>query len=378
MHSSQILGDVPTPDDGTAVNFLPLPLAEDIQQRLGLVILRDAAFDPASGILTATRLDVNGPQTRIRLEVHADDRARLAGAAGSECVKADLRIIEDTQRNVSLVLRECQGGTAWTHGAMLDLQTPVFAIEKLATRSRLAELGKQCAAIAHEVRQPLFTIAMANENLRLILKAQPDLPPQAAVALDHIQQETERARAIIDQTLDYGAGRSGKGPPAPTDGEHATPQADLAHAAEHATCLLTYQMEQAEIDLDTGNMAEAPPIAMPQIELEQILLNVLRNAIESIGTRKKAGWSGKGAIRLALDSGEKRLCCTISDNGAGLGGAEPESGFQPFATTKGDEGNGLGLYICEQLLARAGGGLRLLPGDREGAKVEITLPLGGE
>lgn len=350
-------------------------LAADVHEHLNLILLGNVVFDPASGSLAAQRLESDGSTSSIRLDIHADDRAKLAEASGQGQVRADLRMAAGPQGNFGLVLLECQGGTTWARGAMIDLPTPDFANEKLATRSRLAELGKQCAAVAHELRQPLFTIAMASENMRMALEEREDLPQPAISALEHIQQEVERARAIIDQTLNYAAGRSGNTPET-ARGSARHRQADFASAVRHAARLLAYEMEKGEIGLNLGMIVSPLPVAMSQIELEQILLNILRNSVESIETRKLRGWPGKGTVELRLEQSASQMRCTISDNGIGLAGTEPESGFQPFVTTKGDDGNGLGLYICEQLLAKAGGRLRLLPGEAEGALVQITLPLG--
>lgn len=342
------------------------PLATDIQRLLGLSMLRDIAYDPANGTLAATRVDASGTETRIKLEVHAEDRTWLAKAAGRDRLKCELRLASG-EGNVRLVLLGCQGGAAWKDGAMIDLETPSFALEKLATRSRLNELGKQCAAVAHEIRQPLSTIAMASENLRLTLAAEGSVLPAALTALEHIQDDVEQARAIIDQTLNYAAGRNAGGSPLQT--------ADLGRAIEHAVRLLAYQMEKTGTGIELKGLEKPLPVAVRQIELEQILLNIVRNGMESIEARKAGGWSGTGTIRIAVETSGTRLHCTISDNGVGLSETQRECGFQPFVTTKGDDGNGLGLYICEELLAKSGGYLRLLPGDGEGAKVEIVIPV---
>ncbi|MBO9601083.1 MAG: hypothetical protein J7496_01110 [Novosphingobium sp.] len=356
-------------------NSSPFPfLAADVQEHLGLIVLRDVAYDAASGKLTAKRLEAEGAHAEILLDIHPDDRAKLAGAAGQDRVKTELRMAGGQQGNAGLVLQGCRGGTAWAHGAMIDLPSPSFALEKLATRSRLAELGKQCAAVAHEIRQPLSTIAMASESLRLLMTQHGGLPEQALAALEHIQEEVERARTIVDQTLDYAAGRSASPGRSARPDETAAPAADLGRAADHAVRLLTYQIDKAEIDLRERSLSGPLAVAMPQIELEQILLNILRNSIESIDARRQAGWTGKGKIGLAVDADERQLRLTVSDNGTGPGWSQPASGFQPFVTTKGEDGNGLGLYVCEQLLAKAGGHLSLHPGEGEGARVEIVVP----
>lgn len=353
------------------MNLLTFPaLAADVHERLGITILRDITFDPSSGILSATVLQIDAPRSPVQFEIHRDDHAKLVEAAGAASAKLDLRVTSGGHGNICLVLLGSDGGAAWLQGAVLDLPTPAFALEKLATRSRLLELGKQCAAVAHEIRQPLFTIAMASENLRFALDADPGLSHRAAGALDHIEEEVERARAIVDQTLNYAAGRGAKGA---SVAERR--QGDVTRAVAHARRLLGFDLEKAEIAFSDGTFANLPHVALPQVELEQVLLNILRNAIESIQARKRTGWSGDGAIRVAIQIGETALRCTVSDNGAGLDNTASESGFQPFVTTKGEDGNGLGLYVCEQLLGNAGGSLKLLPGDREGARVEIEIPL---
>ncbi len=350
---------------------VPGPLVNDLQAYFGLFMLSDVIFEPECGILSGVPAGMSagtvGPAARFRIKLHADDCGVLESMAGMDGVRAELRPAEARHSSFRLVLRDCRGGTSWRHGAMMELHAPAFLIAELAARSRLAELGRQLSMLGHELRQPLATISMANENLRVVLANAAQDSPHVVHALATIAEQVDRAQAMIRQTIDYAAGRASAGQPE---------LAELARAAANAARLLVTQLEDAgiELELEPEQAGHRLPVALSQVELEQVLVNIVRNAAESIWARRRLGWNGTGRIAIRLRAEDTQFICEIADNGAGLSRGTPESGFQPFATTKGEEGTGLGLYLCEVLLAKAGGRMRLLPGMSEGARAEIILP----
>jgi two-component system, LuxR family, sensor kinase FixL len=237
-------------------------------------------------------------------------------------------------------------------------------LEALATRSRLADLGERSSALVHELRQPLFSIAMANENLRMML-AHPELPrSQLERAIERIAEQVQRAQTIIDRTLAYASGRS-----------RNESTADLGVAARQAIEFMKPVLEAAEIDVQEHGTDMVATVGMCQIEAEQVFVNILRNAAESIEVRRQEGWQGapRIAVDMKLECGMVR--CEVSDNGAGMTDATAALLFEPFFTTKPQTGTGLGLRICREALERAGGSVRLVAGEGEGARVDLELPL---
>lgn len=232
-------------------------------------------------------------------------------------------------------------------------------------RSRLAELGARASAIGHELRQPLFTISMASENLRAMLD-RPEIPRQKfEQAIDRIAEQVERAQTIIARTLELATGAPAR---------HAL--ADPAKAMGNAIRFLDSLLGGIEVTARSAQGSPAFLVAIDQVEMEQIFVNILRNAVDSIRTRLHASGGGVGRIDATFATDEDgRLRCTVRDNGAGLSQGVPQTGFRPFFTTKSSEGTGLGLYISESIVAAAGGEIHLRAGEKEGAVVEIVLPL---
>lgn len=237
-------------------------------------------------------------------------------------------------------------------------------LDSIAAKARLADLGEQTSALAHELRQPLFSIAMANENLRMMLESAAADEPRMVRAIGRIAEQVRRAQTIIDRTLAYA---SGQGVGAVT--------ADLGLAAANAIRFLQPLFETSAITVDDSGLLVGGFVGLCQVEAEQVFVNILRNAVESIEARRETGWQGQGKITVGISVQDGVACCVVADNGAGIPGNISQAVFRPFFTTKPRTGTGLGLHICRQALAKAGGDVTLLAGEREGARVEIELPL---
>lgn len=238
--------------------------------------------------------------------------------------------------------------------------------DTIAARARLADLGEQSSALAHELRQPLFSIAIANENLRMMLALGTGKQAQIAKAVERIAEQVQRAQTIIDHTLAYASGNSlGK------------VSSDLGLSAGNAIRFLRPLFDASGIEIDDRDAHVRAEVGLCQIEAEQVFVNILRNAVESIEARQEGGWTGAGRIVIRFDVGDGRVMCRISDNGGGLSGDLGSSAFEPFFTTKPRVGTGLGLHICRQVLGKVDGRVRLDPGEAEGACVTIDLPVSG-
>jgi two-component system C4-dicarboxylate transport sensor histidine kinase DctB/two-component system sensor histidine kinase TtrS len=237
-------------------------------------------------------------------------------------------------------------------------------LRSAAGKTRLAELGQLSCTIAHELRQPLFTISMASENLRLMLDTDAGDRDRMRQSVHRIAEQVQRAQTIIDQTLAYATGVD-----TPPD------VADLGEAAANATGFLAGLLERSDVEMKADWSIAPAFVGVSRIEMEQVFVNLLRNAVESIEDRRRAGWQGAGKVVLTIERVGANVRCIITDNGAGLTPQLSEAAFEPFFTTKARNGTGLGLHICRQILAKAGGVIRLVPGPAEGARVEVRLHL---
>lgn len=234
---------------------------------------------------------------------------------------------------------------------------------------KLAALGQLAAGLAHEINNPLGVI---NCYAQLLQKTQQD--PQAQEDLEVIVQHTQKARLVLQDLLGLArANRTLTGP------------SDLNAVLRDMAQIFRVQLESAGADIELDLARGLPLVAADATSLEQILTNLLVNAIDAMPP-------GKGRIRVRTetmgidaadaeghgDSGRSRsggyVRLTVSDNGPGIPPENMTQIFDPFFTTKEiGKGTGLGLTVVHELL-RDLGGMVEVTGDG-GATFVITLPV---
>lgn len=219
------------------------------------------------------------------------------------------------------------------------------------------------AILAHELRQPLYTIAMATENARLLMEQGAPDRERVRHALERIAEQVDRTQALITATLTSANPR-----------QQAVVSTDLVEAARNAVTLAKLLPIAAHVDIAWQLPEESMCVGLAMLQLEQVFINILRNGMESIADRRKQGWQERGLIRITIQPSARDVRCTVIDNGVGISSADTKDLFEPYFTTKGANGNGLGLHICRLILGKADGGIRLSPGEVEGARVELWVP----
>lgn len=198
---------------------------------------------------------------------------------------------------------------------------------------RLAALGRLSAEIAHEINNPLNTILLTAEQALLF----PD-SEDVARAFKLIRDEVTRAGRITKNVLRLARGSAAK---SPADlNEVVTGAIELACRYIHAD-RLTCTMELA-LDL--------PPVAINATAIEQVIVNLLKNAAEA----------GGGPVHVIVRTAKSTngVLITIADDGPGIRPSQFRNLFTPFVSTKRDTGGtGLGLSICRRIIADHGGKL---------------------
>ncbi len=224
--------------------------------------------------------------------------------------------------------------------------------EELRLANRLATLGQVTASVAHETAQPVAAIRNYASSAGQLL----DLGAAAEVRenLSAIDRLAERIGIITAQLR--GFARKG------STGESAVP---LAEVLDGARLLLKERL--AALTFETPAIPPGLKVRGDKVRLEQILVNLLQNAIEAL--------AGRAAPRIILSlaiAGET-LRITVADNGPGIAPDIADRLFTPFATSRA-EGLGLGLVIAQDIAQEFGGALRLVPSDT-GAAFELQLRL---
>lgn len=230
------------------------------------------------------------------------------------------------------------------------------AREELAKANRLATLGQISAGVAHEVNQPLAALRTYAENARAFL-GRADAPA-ADGALSRIVALTERIGTITEALR--GFARRGNGPLVPVA---------LDEAIEGALTLLDVPLRQAGL-VPKINMPPAPiRVTARLVELEQVLINLLRNATEALTENRS---KIEPALAIDVSAGPEQVEIAITDRGPGLSEEALARLFTPFSTTK-PKGLGLGLVISQDIVTSFGGTLTATSRPGEGTTFTVTL-----
>jgi two-component system, LuxR family, sensor kinase FixL len=232
--------------------------------------------------------------------------------------------------------------------------------ERLAHVGRLSTMGEMTASIAHEINQPLTAIAMyAQSSLKLLRRSPPDVD-KLATALDKLNTQSLRAGAIIERIQRFARARESQRELVAINGLLR----DLVKLAEGDARLHEVSIS---FDLQDG----LPPIHCDPIQIQQVALNLIRNAIDAMkGIDCRYGNAILITSRLRSNG---RLEVAVADQGPGVASGQTASLFKPFHTTKKD-GMGMGLSICKTIMAEHGGELSFHNSPDHGATFFFTLP----
>jgi two-component system C4-dicarboxylate transport sensor histidine kinase DctB len=210
------------------------------------------------------------------------------------------------------------------------------------------------AAVSHELNQPLAAMKTYLAGARLLLTR--NRPDETMSSFQRIDDLIERMSAITKQLKSY----------ARHSGDSFAP-VNMGDALSSALAMMEPQLRQREIIIDRI-LPDSPVLVMgDQVRIEQVMVNLLRNAIDATETAEEA------RIDLILSAGETATL-TVRDNGSGI--SDQDNLFEPFYTTKqpGD-GVGLGLAISSGIVNDLGGRLTARNGSGGGAVFEMQLPI---
>jgi C4-dicarboxylate-specific signal transduction histidine kinase len=234
-------------------------------------------------------------------------------------------------------------------------------LQQLAQVSRALALGEMGSAIAHELNQPLAAVATYAQASRRMLEAG-DAGGEVRHALERIAAQAERAGEILRRLRGFLAG-SGALPAIADLGRLTSEVIDLARPEAH----------QRGVALAVELAPDLPPVRVDGIQVQQVVLNLVRNAIDAC-----AGGTGDERVVSVMARAENGgAAVAVSDTGPGVAPELAERVFEPFFTTKAD-GTGIGLAISRSIAEAHGGRLRLEQPEHGGARFVFWLPGAGK
>jgi signal transduction histidine kinase len=230
---------------------------------------------------------------------------------------------------------------------------------ELAHANRVATMGHLTASIAHEIKQP---VATARNNALAALNFLDSSPLDVAEvreALTCIVNDADRANDVVDRI----GSLIKKAPP-------RKEVVDLNAAILEVTALTHSEAVRAGITVDTRLTGDLPPIQCDRVQLQQVMLNLIVNAIQSMSGVE----DGNRELHISTVSIEpKGVCVAVQDTGHGLRAESLPRLFEPFYTTKPD-GMGMGLSICRSIIEAHGGLLWATSCEPRGALFQFTIP----
>ena len=230
---------------------------------------------------------------------------------------------------------------------------------ELAHANRVATMGQLTASIAHEIKQPIATARNNARAARNFLDRSPSEVAEVREALTCIVEDTDRASDVVDRI-----GSLIKKAPARKE------VVDLNAAILEVTALTHSEAVKTGVRVGTQLAGELPRIQGDRVQLQQVMLNLIVNAIQSMSGVE----DGNRELHISTVSIEPEgVCVAVRDTGHGL---RPESLprlFEPFYTTKTD-GMGMGLSICRSIVEAHGGRLWATRCEPRGALFEFTIP----
>jgi len=229
----------------------------------------------------------------------------------------------------------------------------------LAHVSRVSLAGEMAAGLAHELSQPLTAIlAYARGCLRLLVGSVPE-PAMLHEGMAEVVQQAERAGDVLDRFREFVRG-----------GEFRRAMTEIRPLIDAAVSLIRTEATQQEVEIEAKVDPGLPMVLTDPIQIEQVLLNLLRNAMEAMEAAKT---EQRLIIIEARRSAKRAIEISVTDTGPGVATEMTKTIFEPFTTTK-SLGLGMGLSISRAIIESHGGSLRMARVVRSGAMFIFDLP----
>jgi PAS domain S-box-containing protein len=312
----------------------PLPL-----EQIEAVVCRTGRWE---GELVHTRQDGTQVVVASRWAVQRDERGAPVAILVTNTDISERKRAEEELRASEEALRTAQ--------------------TELARVTRVLTVGELTASIAHEVNQPITgVITNGQACLRWLARDEPNLE-EARAAVHRIIRDGQRASQVVTRIralLQKSATQKGL--------------VNLNHVLEDILALAQGELRHAGVSVQTAFAEHLPPVWADRVQLQQVVLNLIVNAIEAM----TLVMDRPRRLHLRTDVDGQRIRVTVRDTGVGMPPDVRDHMFETFYTTK-PQGIGMGLAISQSIIHAHGGQLWAIPNDDHGATLLFTLPTGEE
>jgi C4-dicarboxylate-specific signal transduction histidine kinase len=215
------------------------------------------------------------------------------------------------------------------------------------------------ASIAHELNQPLAAIVTnGNAGLRWLAKATPDFD-EVRAALQRIVSDGHRASQLIGTIRSMFK----------KDGQKKAP-VDVNQLIQEVLGLMQGELQNQQVSLQTELEAQPIQVSGDRVQLQQVILNLITNAIDAMGSVTEH----PRVLRVRSETDESdAVVITVEDSGAGIDPKGTDRIFDMFYTTK-SHGMGIGLAICRSIIEAHGGRISASSGNPHGSVFQVVLP----
>ena len=307
----------------------------------------------------------------------------------SKAVAFERKGLFNPTRIESVLIFPLKGKENGFEGAIIrirDITDARFMEQQLIQSEKLASLGLLVSGIAHEINNPnnfiSFNIPILRDYLKRLIPfveehakvhqdfelfgmSYPEFREDVFKLLDNVEHGSSRINFIVSDLREFSRKKDKK--------EHVW--LDIKQVIEKVVAICRGKTEKTVRSLEFNIPESLPPILVDFEGLEQILVNILINAAQAAD--KEDSW-----IRLSVKLGntwQDHLIIEVSDNGCGMDEETKGKIFDPFFTTKGPEdGTGLGLYVCHNLIEGLGGRIEVESEPGQGSSFRIMVPHKGQ
>ncbi len=230
---------------------------------------------------------------------------------------------------------------------------------ELSHSARLTTMGEMAAGMAHEINQPLAAISAYAEGAKVRLRGNNFDPADLADVFDRIAADSQRASEVVRRMRQFVRKRD-------TD----MIVVDVNRLAQEVSRFVAHEAVSRSVRIELDLLDTLPRVYADPIEIQQVMLNLVRNAMDGMDDVDDA----KKQLRISIRPAGDMVEISVEDSGPGISKQLAEQVFEPFFTSK-EDGLGLGLAISRSIVEAHKGRMAISESSLGGAKVHFSLPI---